>query len=260
MEDTPGRPRAVRRVRRARARAGGVGGQSQSRLQLGRLGAGGAGVPAVARVGAAGQPELVGRALRAGGTAVFLHGRRPDRVHAAGPPVTSDELFAAGATFTLLAWGFAYAFSVCQAWYPGSFTGAVEPERRATWMELLFLSFTNLSAVGLGDVIPLGLDRARAGDAGAVRGCGYMAVVVSRLIGLTILKLAGAQGRLSVSGRQKNSRPGARILEQVVIGRRREREVACAAPVQGEHGGHCKMHRDGALSPCCSCTLPDLPD
>ena len=43
--------------------------------------------------------------------------------------VTGDELFAAGATFTLLAWGFAYAYFVCQAWYPGSFTGAVEPER-----------------------------------------------------------------------------------------------------------------------------------
>lgn len=28
--------------------------------------------------------------------------------------VTRDELFAAGATFTLLAWGFAFAFAVCQ--------------------------------------------------------------------------------------------------------------------------------------------------
>src|SRR5687768_17127959 len=28
--------------------------------------------------------------------------------------VTTDELFAAGATYTLLAWGFAYAYLVCQ--------------------------------------------------------------------------------------------------------------------------------------------------
>jgi hypothetical protein len=74
--------------------------------------------------------------------------------------VTTDELYAAGATFTLIAWGFAYAFLVCQAWYPGSFTGAVEPERPRSWIELLFLSFTNLSAVGLGDVIPLARPRA----------------------------------------------------------------------------------------------------
>jgi hypothetical protein len=60
-----------------------------------------------------------------------------------------DELFAAGATFTLLAWAFAYAYTVCQALIPGSF-GA-----NRNWMELLFLSFTTLSGVGLGDIIPL---------------------------------------------------------------------------------------------------------
>ena len=69
--------------------------------------------------------------------------------------VSSDELFAAGATFTLLAWAFAYTFFVCQAWYPGSFTGSVNPDAPRTWIELLFLSFTTLSSVGLGDGTPL---------------------------------------------------------------------------------------------------------
>ena len=100
--------------------------------------------------------------------------------------VTSDELYAAGATFTLLAWGFAYAFLVCQAWYPGSFTGAVEPERPRKWLELLFLSFTNLSAVGLGDVIPLGSKARVLVMLEQFAAVGYVAVVVSRLIGLTI--------------------------------------------------------------------------
>jgi hypothetical protein len=102
--------------------------------------------------------------------------------------VTSDELYAAGATFTLLAWGFAYAFFVCQAWYPGSFTGAVEPERPRKWLELLFLSFTNLSAVGLGDVIPLGSTARVLVMLEQFAGVGYVAVVVSRLIGLTIAR------------------------------------------------------------------------
>lgn len=102
--------------------------------------------------------------------------------------VTSDELYAAGATFTLLAWGFAYAFLVCQAWYPGSFTGAVEPERPRQWLELLFLSFTNLSAVGLGDVVPLGSTARVLVMLEQFAGVGYIAVVVSRLIGLTVLK------------------------------------------------------------------------
>ena len=102
--------------------------------------------------------------------------------------VTSDELYAAGATFTLLAWGFAYAFLVCQAWYPGSFVGAVEPDRPRKWLELLFLSFTTLSAVGLGDVIPLGSTARVLVMLEQFAGVGYVAVVVSRLIGLTIVR------------------------------------------------------------------------
>lgn len=102
--------------------------------------------------------------------------------------VTADELYAAGATFTLLAWGFAYAFMVCQAWYPGSFAGAVEPERPRTWLELLFLSFTNLSAVGLGDVLPLSSPARVLAMLEQFAGVAYVAVVVSRLIGLTMLR------------------------------------------------------------------------
>src|SRR6188474_2840896 len=41
---------------------------------------------------------------------------------------TTDELFAAGATFTLLAWAFAYAFLACEAILPGSFSAPVNPD------------------------------------------------------------------------------------------------------------------------------------
>jgi hypothetical protein len=100
--------------------------------------------------------------------------------------VTTDELYASGATFTLLAWGFAYAFFVCQAWYPGSFTGALDPERPRIWIELLFLSFSTLSSVGLGDVIPLGSQARVLVMFEQLAGVGYLALVVSRLIGLSV--------------------------------------------------------------------------
>lgn len=102
--------------------------------------------------------------------------------------VTTDELFAAGATFTLLAWGFAYAYYVCQAWYPGSFTGMVDPDRPRRWIELLFLSFTTLSGVGIGDIIPLGAPARVLVMLEQFAGVGYIAAVVSRLIGLTIVR------------------------------------------------------------------------
>ena len=55
-------------------------------------------------------------------------------------------------------------------------------------MELLFLSFSLLSGVGLSDVVPI-LPQARAlVMLEQFAGVMYIAVVVSRLIGLTILK------------------------------------------------------------------------
>ena len=104
--------------------------------------------------------------------------------------VTTDELFAAAATFTLLAWGFAYLYFVCQAWFPGSLTG-FEPERPRTWMELLFYSFTNLSATGLGDVLPVSAPARVLTMLEQFAGVGYIATVVSRLIGLTIVRERG---------------------------------------------------------------------
>ncbi|OGT60323.1 MAG: Ion channel [Gammaproteobacteria bacterium RIFCSPHIGHO2_12_FULL_63_22] len=102
--------------------------------------------------------------------------------------VTTDELFAAGATFTLIAWGFAYAFFVCQAWYPGSFTALNNPDSPRTWMELLFLSFTNLSGVGIGDILPISAPARVLVMLEQFAGVGYIAAIVSRLIGLTIVR------------------------------------------------------------------------
>lgn len=99
---------------------------------------------------------------------------------------TVDELFAAGATFTLLAWAFAYVYVVCQALVPGSFGGLLGSGTPRTWMELLFLSFTTLSGVGLGDIVPL-LPMARAlVMIEEFSGVMYLALVVSRLIALSV--------------------------------------------------------------------------
>src|SRR5690606_10136680 len=47
---------------------------------------------------------------------------------------TTDELFAAGATFTLLAWAFAYVYMVCQLLSPASFIVLTESALARTWM------------------------------------------------------------------------------------------------------------------------------
>jgi hypothetical protein len=100
--------------------------------------------------------------------------------------VTKDELWAVGATFTLVAWAFAYVFAALQQLVPGSFTAAVDPDAQRTWLELLFLSFTNLSSTGLSDVVPI-LPKARAVVMiEQLCGLAYVALFVSRVVGLTL--------------------------------------------------------------------------
>jgi hypothetical protein len=102
--------------------------------------------------------------------------------------ITRDELYAVGATFTLVAWAFAYLFVVCQAIYPGSFTAAMDGGDERTWMELLFLSFTTLSSTGLSDVVPVEANARSIVMIEQLAGLAYLAMVVSRLVALTVHK------------------------------------------------------------------------
>ena len=97
-----------------------------------------------------------------------------------------DELFAAGATFTLLAWAFAYVYVVCQALFPGSFAALANSGDPRTWMELLFLSFTTLTSTGLSDVVPVEPFARGLVMVEQLAGLAYVVMLVSRLVALTI--------------------------------------------------------------------------
>jgi hypothetical protein len=101
--------------------------------------------------------------------------------------ITRDELYAVGATFTLVAWAFAYTYTVCQAIEPGSFIAAVDPNGTRSWMELLFLSFTTLSSTGLSDVVPIKNVARSLVMIEQLAGLAYVAMVVSRLVGLLVM-------------------------------------------------------------------------
>jgi hypothetical protein len=109
--------------------------------------------------------------------------------------ITRDELFAVGATFTLVAWAFAYLFTVWQAIEPGSFTAAVDPNAARSWMELLFLSFTTLSSTGLSDVIPVKPFARSLVMIEQLAGVAYIAMVVSRLVGILVMNPKGQARR-----------------------------------------------------------------
>jgi hypothetical protein len=102
--------------------------------------------------------------------------------------VTRDELFATGAAFTVVAWAFAYVFAAAQVIWPGSFVG--ESGDHLPWFDLLFLSFTNLTSVGLSDVLPVDPHARSFVMVEQVAGVLYVALVIARLVGLTVAKAA----------------------------------------------------------------------
>jgi len=105
--------------------------------------------------------------------------------------ITRDELYAVGATFTLVAWGFAYSFTVVQAIEPGSYTAAVDPMGDRSWIELLYLSFTTLTSTGLSDIVPVKPFARSLLMIEQLAGLAYVAMVVSRLVALTVLGRPG---------------------------------------------------------------------
>lgn len=102
--------------------------------------------------------------------------------------LTHDELIAAATTFTVLAWGFALAYAICQEIYPGSLTGVVNPEQARTWVELIFFSFSILSGTGYGDIVAIHPVAKVIVTFHMFIGLMYMALIVSRLVSLSMLK------------------------------------------------------------------------
>ena len=125
---------------------------------------------------------------------------------------TTDELFAAGATFTLLAWAFTWVFVFLQTVHPGTFGAAVDAASPRTWTELMYLSFALLSSTGIGDVIPLTAPARAVAAVEMFVGVMYLAAVVSRLIGLTLLARdhTSADGSYESVGRRPSRRGGRR--------------------------------------------------
>jgi hypothetical protein len=105
--------------------------------------------------------------------------------------VSRDELLATGATFTVLVWAYAYTYGAVQIVFPGSFTVSDEI-RSLSWFELLFLSTTTLTGTGLSDIAPnttSGSNFARSiVMLQMLTGMNYVALVIARLLGLTLIK------------------------------------------------------------------------
>ena len=100
--------------------------------------------------------------------------------------ITTDEYFATGAAFTVVAWAFAYAFSAAQVVWPESFSSPAGSDQ--SWFELLYLSFSTLTSVGLSDIVAVGTEARSVLMLEMMAGVFYIAMVVSRMVGLTMMR------------------------------------------------------------------------
>lgn len=107
--------------------------------------------------------------------------------------VTRDEIYATGATFTVVAWAFAYLYVAIQIIWPGSFTGVGEIDDR-TWIELLHLSIANLTGVGLTDVLPVRQHARSVVMLSQIVGMLYIALVIARIMTLLAARAARRAG------------------------------------------------------------------
>ncbi|MEO7943661.1 MAG: ion channel [Marmoricola sp.] len=98
--------------------------------------------------------------------------------------MTADELWAIGAAFTVLAWGFAFVYVAVEILWPGS----IAPLSHGTgrFFDLLFFSFTNLTSVGLSDILPIASHARSVVILEQVGGVLYVAMVISRLVAMTV--------------------------------------------------------------------------
>ncbi|MGL4743450.1 MAG: ion channel [Dermatophilaceae bacterium] len=101
--------------------------------------------------------------------------------------VTADELFAVAACFTVLVFAFAYIFLGVQEMWPASFTSFEGPGQR-TLSELLYFSGANLTSVGLSDVTAIRPHARSITTVEQLGGVMYVAMVISRLVALTVTR------------------------------------------------------------------------
>ena len=104
--------------------------------------------------------------------------------------VTSDKIFAAICVYMLLGYCWSFAYSILLELQPESFVSTTELVRNdyvGRMMQLRYFSFTTLTTVGYGDIVPHSPAARTMAILEAVMGQFYLVALVGRLVGLHIV-------------------------------------------------------------------------
>jgi hypothetical protein len=112
--------------------------------------------------------------------------------------VTSDKIFAAICVYMLMGYGGTFVYSILLELEPQSFVATSEVARNDyidRLLQLRYFSFTTLTAVGYGDIVPRSPAARTMAVLEAVMGQFYLVALVGRLVGLHIVHGSNPRSR-----------------------------------------------------------------
>lgn len=95
--------------------------------------------------------------------------------------MNANKLYGAGAIYLMLGVTWAYFYGVIQFFYPGSFAPAGAPLNQ---LDFLYFSFTVLTTVGFGDIVPVHPVARGLTTLEQIIGVLYVAILIARLSGM----------------------------------------------------------------------------
>ena len=104
--------------------------------------------------------------------------------------VTWDKIYGAICAYLLLGYAWTFAYSVIEAFQPGSFVSLSSPmpgDLVGRVMQLRYFSFVTLATVGYGDIVPYTAAARTMALLEAMLGQFYLVALVGRLVGLHIV-------------------------------------------------------------------------
>ncbi|NTV23046.1 MAG: two pore domain potassium channel family protein [Nanoarchaeota archaeon] len=100
--------------------------------------------------------------------------------------ITSDVLFGAISTYLLIGIAFASVFSLVEIVHPNSFNIPSSTSGSTFWDELFYFSFVTITTSGYGDIVPVSPQARSLSVLEAVIGQMFLAIFISRLVGMYI--------------------------------------------------------------------------
>jgi len=120
--------------------------------------------------------------------------------------VTPDTIYGAVSVYLLMAVLWAAAYLLLETVQPGAFSmdSSRHPNQVMGWTDCMFFSFVTLTTIGYGDIVPMTPHARSLSILEAVGGTLYVAVLISRLVGL----YSAANFGRGPARQEGSSRPG----------------------------------------------------